>query len=75
MKNTKHMKKFGSEKTHLELSEQAARIYAETDPFEIFEEETEDGFLYSVRGCLGDYDDRTPYDIECLLDWFDEEAV
>ena len=39
MKNTKHMKKFGNTKAHLELSALAQQTYDTTDPLSIFEEE------------------------------------
>ena len=41
MKNTKHMKKFGDTKTHLELSALAQQVYDTTDPLSIFEEKVE----------------------------------
>lgn len=68
MKNTKGMKRVGGlEKTHFDMSIRAWKIYNYTDPFDIYEEETEDGFRYSVRGCLGDYDDLTAEEVEEML--------
>lgn len=68
MKNTKGMKRVGGlEKTHFDMSMRAWKIYSFTDPFDIYEDETEDGYKYSVRSCLGDYDDLTAEDVEEML--------
>lgn len=46
---------YGSENTHLTLTDKAQRFYSETDPCHIFERETEDAdgetvYLYATRG-------------------------
>lgn len=68
MKNTKGMKRVGGlEKTHFDMSFMAWKIYNHTALFDIYEEETEDGFRYSVRSFLGDYDDLTAEEVEEML--------
>ena len=69
MKNTKGMKRVGGfEKTHFDMSFMAWKIYYRIEPvFAIYEEETEDGFRYSVRSFLGDYDDLTAEEVEEML--------
>ena len=65
MKSTKGMKRVGGlEKTHFDMSLRGWQIYNNTEPLDIFEEETEDGFRYSVRSCFGDYDDLTEEEVE-----------
>lgn len=39
---------YGNTNTHLTLSDKAQKYYDLTDPIEITEHETEEGFLYSV---------------------------
>lgn len=46
------MKRYGNEKTALELTPRAAAIYADSDPLEILERETPDGLRYDLRGVL-----------------------
>lgn len=47
------MKKYGSEKTHLRLSDKAQEFYNSCDPVWIYEHEYIDGsYRYSVTGCF-----------------------
>lgn len=46
------MKHFGNEKTHLTLSKEAFAIYSETDPLDIYEYETKDGYRYNITGAI-----------------------
>lgn len=46
-------RRFGNERTNLSLSDEAYRIYINSDPCEIYEHEDEDGnCTYSVEGIL-----------------------
>lgn len=46
------MKRYGNEKTALELTPRAAAIYADSDPLEILERETPEGLRYDLRGVI-----------------------
>lgn len=46
------MKKYGATTTNLKLTEKAEKIYSVTEPCEIIEHETEDGYRYSISGII-----------------------
>lgn len=43
---------YGNTRTHLTLTGKALKMYNETDPLEIEEIETEDGYRYTMRGAF-----------------------
>lgn len=43
---------YGSERTHLTLSEKAELLYSNTDPLTIAEIETDGGYVYEITGCI-----------------------
>lgn len=45
-------KRYGDGRTALVLTDKAADVYAETDPLDIYEIETEDGPRYDLDGVL-----------------------
>lgn len=55
------------------LSEKAQECYSSTDPLDIYEVETDEGVVYFVRGCLGNYDGMTFEQLDSfLVDWQEE---
>jgi hypothetical protein len=58
------MKIYGNEKTRLELTEKAQRIYSESDPLQIIEQD--DG-TYSARGII-DRDGMTAAEVNKMLE-------
>lgn len=64
-------KRYGDTKTSLRLSEKAERIYSDTQPLSIFEEETDDGeYRYTVTGFLQG-EDLTEDEVNALLESLD----
>lgn len=64
-------KRYGDTKTALRLSAKAERIYSDTQPLSIFEEETEDGeYRYTVTGFLQG-EDMTEDEVNALLESLD----
>ena len=64
-------KRYGDAKTALRLSEKAERIYSDTQPLSIFEEETDDGeYRYTVTGFLQG-EDLTEDEVNALLESLD----
>lgn len=70
MKSTKFMKKYGSDRTSLQLSTKAEKVYSDTDPLAIYEDEN---LHYSIRGCFGDYDDLSAERVNEMLEGVVEE--
>lgn len=64
------MKQFGKEKTHLNLSTKAFNNYSNSD-FVIYEEETEDGYTYTIDGGLYS-DDLSEKDINDFFEQLEE---
>lgn len=45
-------KRFGDVKTHLALTEKADKVYSASDPFDIYEIETDSGYRYNTYGMM-----------------------
>ena len=63
-------KQYGKEKTHLNLSTKAFNNYSNSD-FVIYEEETEDGYTYTIDGGLYS-DDLSEKDINDFFEQLEE---
>ena len=63
-------KQYGKERTHLSLSATAFNNYSNSD-FVIYEEETEDGYTYTIDGGLYS-DDLSEKDINDFFEQFEE---
>ncbi len=65
--------KLNAELSLRSLSEKAQECYSSTDPLDIYEVETDEGVVYFVRGCLGNYDGMTFEQLDSfLVDWQEE---
>lgn len=57
---------------NLKLSELANKVYLNTDPMEIEEVETEDGYRYNITGCM-EVSGLTESEVnEAIEDWIEE---
>lgn len=63
-------KQYGKERTHLSLSATAFNIYSNSD-FVIYEEETEDGYTYTIDGGIYS-DDLTEADVNNFFEELEE---
>lgn len=61
-------KQYGNERTSLTLTDKAFKIYSNSD-FIIYEEETENGYTYTIDGYT---DDLTEKDVNDFLEQFEE---
>lgn len=64
------MKTYGNERTHLNLSATAFNNYSNSD-FVIYEEETEDGYTYTIDGGIYS-DDLTEADVNKFFEELEE---
>lgn len=64
------VKQYGKERTHLSLSATAFNIYSNSD-FVIYEEETEDGYTYTIDGGIYS-DDLTEADVNNFFEELEE---
>lgn len=64
------MKQYGKEKTHLNLSTKAFNNYSNSD-FVIFEEETDDGYTYTIDGGIYS-DDLSEKDVNNFFEELEE---
>lgn len=46
------MKHYGNKKTKLKLTEKAFTNYSNSDPLDIYEKETDNGFIYRITGII-----------------------
>lgn len=67
------MKRYGNEKTALELTPRAASIYATSDPLDILERETPEGLRYDLRGLM-EADGLTAEEVNGMLEELAEEV-
>lgn len=70
MVEVKNMKQYGKEKTHLNLSTKAFNNYSNSD-FVIFEEETDDGYTYTIDGGIYS-DDLSEKDVNNFFEELEE---
>ena len=70
MVEVKNMKQYGKEKTHLNLSTKAFNNYSNSD-FMIFEEETDDGYTYTIDGGIYS-DDLSEKDVNNFFEELEE---
>ena len=68
-----YKQKVNAELSLQSLSEKAQECYSSTDPLDIYEVETDEGVVYFVRGCLGNYDGMTFEQLDSfLVNWQEE---
>lgn len=69
------IKQYLSDRTDLELSEKAQKLYDETDPIEIYEVTNDETGKteYWIDGCLGVRKDMTAEDVNDMLEQYYDE--